>query len=338
VGVSRCFACVEGGGRNYGGGQINQQISNQQINQQMINQQANDRQKAINDFRDFLAEKRKITEAAMQPNRAAQTARRNNATRATFTNHALTHPFAEGGFRWVAKGKYTHGARAGEACVCKWFKTGHVDESSFFDLDIKAMNKAHELVKEWNSKRMVDKLVKVNIPEVWTFEHQIGSPRSGKKVLQEPFITNYQKFNSNNGWADNETPWPRVMQALSHFSYHVSGGQFVLCDLQGGVYADSVVLTDPVILSRTKMYGVTDLGPLGISSFFSNHRCNEFCNAGWMKPADQRRYFQPQAGTSMVGGGGGTNANQHVPTYRLGGVRASRASAFNLQFGGIGEN
>mmetsp|Transcript_16236 Transcript_16236/g.35105 ORF Transcript_16236/g.35105 Transcript_16236/m.35105 type:complete len:87 (-) Transcript_16236:802-1062(-) len=63
--------------------------------------------------------------AVVEPttNRAAQTARRNNATRATFTNDALSNPFTEGGFRWVAKGVYTHGARAGETCVCKWFKS-----------------------------------------------------------------------------------------------------------------------------------------------------------------------------------------------------------------------
>mmetsp|Transcript_16236 Transcript_16236/g.35102 ORF Transcript_16236/g.35102 Transcript_16236/m.35102 type:complete len:228 (-) Transcript_16236:450-1133(-) len=110
-----------------------------------------------------------------------------------------------------------------------------LDEARFFDLDIKAMDKAHELVKEWNSRRMIDELVKGNIPEVWTFDHLPCQPTfSRKKILQEPFIHNYQKFNSSTGWADNETPWPRVMQALSHFSYHVSAGQFVLCDLQGG--------------------------------------------------------------------------------------------------------
>lgn len=30
--------------------------------------------------------------------------------------------------------------------------------------------------------------------------------------------------------------WGEAMQALSHFSYHKSGGQFLLCDLQGGSY------------------------------------------------------------------------------------------------------
>ena len=67
-------------------------------------------------------------------NWAEQTARRNDATQASFAQNALAHPFAQGGFRWVAKGVYTEGYRAGEACVCKWFKTGHVVEASFFDL------------------------------------------------------------------------------------------------------------------------------------------------------------------------------------------------------------
>ena len=278
VGQSRCYACVEGGGGGGYGYNDQQQPHNNQVVE----------------------------------NRSEQTARRNNAICATFENYELTHPFAEGGFRWVAKGKYIEGERSGEECVCKWFKSGHVDQAKFFDLDIKAMEKAHDLVKEWNNRHMIDKMVMVNIPEVWTF---CAGHLLGKKVLQEPFIKNYQKFNSNTGWADTDTPWPRVMQALSHFSYHVSAGQFVLCDLQGGVYSDAVVLTDPVILSRGKLYGETDLGPQGISSFFSNHQCNEFCSSSWSRPADQRQYHRPQPGTSMAGG---TGAYQHVPTYRGG--------------------
>lgn len=39
------------------------------------------------------------------------------------------------------------------------------------------------------------------------------------------------------------------MQALSHYSYHVLNGEYLLCDLQGGINDDSVVLTDPVIHS-----------------------------------------------------------------------------------------
>ena len=177
----------------------------------------------------------------------SQTARRNNATRATFTNDALDYPFAEGAFRYVAKGRYTHGNRAGEQCVCKWFKTGGVMEASFYDADIDASNMAVRLITKWNEKRFIDRMVKINLPEVWTFRP--GCSFAGQKVLQEPFITNYQKFNSNTGWSDDSIPWARVMQAVSHFSYHSSNGQCLLCDLQGGVYQDGVVLTDPVVMS-----------------------------------------------------------------------------------------
>ena len=89
-------------------------------------------------------------------------------------------------------------------------------------------------------------------------------------------------------------PVTLVIQAVSHFSYHTSGGQFVLCDLQGGIYHDGAVLTDPVILSRKKLYGPTDLGPTGISSFFSRHVCNEFCRSHWSKPKDQLPYHAAQ--------------------------------------------
>ena len=52
----------------------------------------------------------------------------------------------------------------------------------------------------------------------------------------EPFIDNWEKFNSNTGWNNEGTPWPRVMQALSHFSYHASAGSTVLCDPQVNPY------------------------------------------------------------------------------------------------------
>jgi hypothetical protein len=90
------------------------------------------------------------------------------------------------------------------------------------------------------------------------------------------------------------------MQALSHFSYHASSGSVVLCDLQGSIYRDGVVLSDPVILSRDRRFGVTDLGSEGISNFFSSYQCNEFCRRDWQLPRDRRAYFRQTMGTSMI--------------------------------------
>jgi hypothetical protein len=51
---------------------------------------------------------------------------------------------------------------------------------------------------------------------------------------------------------------------------------------------------------------VTDLGPDGISTFFSQHYCNDYCRPHWTMPANQRQYFDVVAGTTMI--------NHRVPT------------------------
>lgn len=52
--------------------------------------------------------------------------------------------------------------------------------------------------------------------------------------LIEPFIENYRKFNSALGQAPDDDEFAGPIQALSHFSYHISDGKMLLCDLQGG--------------------------------------------------------------------------------------------------------
>lgn len=228
-----------------------------------------------------------------------KTRRSNRSVEAEFYNDSLQSPFAKGGFHYCALGEYTEGHRKGEKAVCKWFiKQGHVVENTFFSDDIRAMEKGVELVALWNSERIIEQPIRVNVPEVWTF------PKSDffandTKVLVEPFIENYRKFNSNTGWQDSSTPWPQVMQALSQFTYHVSKRRYVLCDLQGGVYSKAVVLTDTAILSHTGEFGATDFGPKGISSFFSQHCCNKYCRPHWRKPNDRTQYLEARKGTSM---------------------------------------
>jgi hypothetical protein len=227
------------------------------------------------------------------------TVRCNESRNASYNSADLSHPFAEGSFRYVAKGQYTDGPRRGTHSVCKWFKQGQVYEHTFFTKDINAVDKAITIIQQFNLLRIIDKTIKINKPEVWTFTPSSGS-WGGRMVLQEPYIKNYQKFNSNTGWTTNSANWSRIMQALSHFSYHISSGQNVLCDLQGGVYSDGVVLSDPVILSRQRIYGLTDLGPKGISTFFSRHVCNEYCKSTWQKPRECIAYFEEQEGSSMI--------------------------------------
>ncbi|KAK3329219.1 kinase-like domain-containing protein [Apodospora peruviana] len=221
--------------------------------------------------------------------------RYNRSNRATIPTNELRYPFASGAFHCVAKGRHTSRERAGQACVSKWFKTGVVFEDDYFALDIKAVDKALEIVNRFNQLAIVQKPIKVNVPEVWTFDDDCDGDWAGSRFLNEHFIQNYQKFNSNSG----------------HFSYHVSGGNYVLCDLQGGIYQHEVVLSDPVILSRTREYGVTDLGSNGISSFFYYHDCNEYCRPYWTIPANPVRHYRPALSTSMI-----TLCRRPIPSLR----------------------
>ncbi|RSL79076.1 hypothetical protein CEP52_017568, partial [Fusarium oligoseptatum] len=252
--------------------------------------------------------------------RESDSGRYNHSGLASVPSSALENPFAQGAFRWVAKGKYTSGPRQGQACVVKWFKTGAVFSDEYFALDIKAVGKALEIVNRFNQLNIVNKVVKINVSEVWYFTDDCDDEWAGQRHLCEPFIQNYQKFNSNTGWNDDSRSWGEVMQALSHFSYHISGGNYsvhnyVLCDLQGGIYQYEIVLSDPVILSRNREYGVTDLGPDGINSFFSQHACNNFCRPNWTQPANPVQHFRPVPGTTMI--------RRSVPTAnsRPGGTR-----------------
>ncbi|KAK7115114.1 uncharacterized protein [Littorina saxatilis] len=69
-----------------------------------------------------------------------------------------------------------------------------------------------------------------------------------------------------------------LVEALVHYSHQASGGQLVLCGLEG-VKDDHghVMLKNPVIHSRQKRYGETDLGAEGVDTVIRNHVCNRHC-------------------------------------------------------------
>lgn len=160
-----------------------------------------------------------------------------------------------------------------------------------------------EIISAFNRQGIITQDILLNQPEVWVFTHD--SDRVGQKVLVEPYISNFEKFNTNTGTTfddgqGGQASWDDLMQALSHFSYHATGGQCVLCDLQGGMTDEGMVLTDPVILSRTREYGCTDLGVEGISTFFARHRCTCFCEQHWQLPRQRRAYFPASIGTTFM--------------------------------------
>jgi len=69
-----------------------------------------------------------------------------------------------------------------------------------------------------------------------------------------------------------------VIQAFSHYTYVKSGGQQLVCDLQGvWNWSDGFVLTDPAIHSVDHTFGRTDMGRAGMHSFLQSHTCGPAC-------------------------------------------------------------
>ena len=190
--------------------------------------------------------------------------RENTASR---VNVDLNDIFAEGTFKYCAEGRYAGGLRTGQKCVVKWFKEDNDFHGDLFERDLEAVQHTLRIITQWNQAALTpDVRMRINIPEIWTIQ--------GQKSLLEPFIEDFTKFNSNTGWYAKgaRNGMYEVLQALSHYSYHISSGQFLICDLQGGINRNVVTLTDPAVMSRKQKFGPADLGPRGISSFFYFHR------------------------------------------------------------------
>lgn len=205
---------------------------------------------------------------------------------------------ATGTFLQVHYGVYTTGGRKGEKMVLKQFladgqkelkehaKIRPVYHEKDWACELKASMKAAEVIVFFSmlmSKEGAKRMVHINLPQVFRSRHKDPTGRQ-PLALCEPFIEGeYLKFNSNSGWFLNDDPDDPdntfdFMQALSHFSYHWSDGEVLLCDLQGAVYDSRYVLTDPAIHSKHKgYYGDTDWGLVGQQGFFARHRCSWYC-------------------------------------------------------------
>ncbi|CAE7275185.1 ak1 [Symbiodinium natans] len=185
-----------------------------------------------------------------------------------------------GTFRDVFVMTFTKGPRKNLKGVYKVFKDPTAE--NLIREDLQAVAEAGRIIEafnEYNNEHCrqrgqpARRRVYLNQPEVW----ECGE----RKVLVEPLIDGtYAKFNSNSGWVNEGY---NMMQALSHFSFHFSNGQHLLCDLQGGGYDTHYVLTDPAVLSVNKDFGVTDGGFPMMRNFFAHHVCNEYCDAAWLR-------------------------------------------------------
>lgn len=102
----------------------------------------------------------------------------------------------------------------------------------------------------------------------------------------------FTKFNSNSGLV---VPNPTaggvnhdVVQAFSHWTFHISKKHMMVVDCQGVFDAAKKCfrMTDPAIhCTNVLRYGGTNLSTQGMERFFKTHRCNGCCAALGLPPA-----------------------------------------------------
>lgn len=233
----------------------------------------------------------------------------------------------DGTFRVCHEGTYVGGNRNNQEAACKRFKTQWRSmEMEYFADDFKIADYAIMYAESWNNFCAHDEIILIT-------KGNIISSNSGIRYLVEPVIKNFKKFTSNSGWIEHSGCWTTdAMTAFSHWTYHASGGEHLVCDLQGR-YRDNrryhsgksrFELTDMAICSRSRSFGPTDLGEKGIESFFSNHVINQFCNVNevWSEPTYQRGWFPSNSSaTSMFSSRDSHKlASSNRTQFRLGGL------------------
>ena len=214
--------------------------------------------------------------------------------------------FERGTSRLAFKGTWHGDNQEGGRCVVKVFVEECGEKVGNWDADARAALKAKTIADVFNKYFKGTKEIHFCIPEivkmkdvaafrlfgVFPIRGQVRDEEgtgnieatkivnTGDFVAVEEFIHGmYDKFNSNTGWINLSTK-TEITEAFSHFSYHYSSGEILVCDLQGVEQDNRFYLTDPAVHAKEGpgYYGPTDLGIAGFHMFFENHICNMLCH------------------------------------------------------------
>jgi len=220
-----------------------------------------------------------VTGNASDPNRGRNNQGFLEVERASFSSGA-----SRDAYRCRVRNGCVNGFTEGTYCIVKRFKAGyrHLEISH---TDVNMQQYARELAMQFTeecSPRKKGSACPILIRDAdLAYVQQFGC----NALLEREIKGSFQKFNSNSGWTLGQDP---ILDAFSHWMWHVTREEILVCDLQGhrgspgsenlsGQRQFYYFLTDPAINSRSKSYGINDMGQNGIVAFFNNHVCNQIC-------------------------------------------------------------
>jgi len=176
-------------------------------------------------------------------------------------------------------------------CVVKVMRNQTAYKSCEWEPELRVLSQADGLARAFNKE--VRPATKISFANAMLFQmtQAYGTNfNKGERIVVEQMLPGrFVKVNSNNGWFDT-IDWlvgydSATAQAFSHWTWHHTGGECLVCDLQGVQQQGRWLFTDPGIHSKRPdgRLGFTDLGQQGMNAFFSTHKCNELCKH-WNKP------------------------------------------------------
>ena len=204
--------------------------------------------------------------------------------------------FAQGRFRRAYKGTWTApSCDEGKTCVVKEWKEKYAWKESDWEETVKCAEKAKELAKKFNKATATSRpITYTNVHVMRVIETCDDShPKLNEYVTCEDYISGeFEKWCNN---YDYISPSAKSLASFAHWSWHYTGGEVMVADLQGVRKDHSYLLTDPAILSMDQSYGDTDTGVEGMAMFFLKHKeCRVFCD-GLPKPTlDQFKGIIPE--------------------------------------------
>jgi len=186
------------------------------------------------------------------------------------TVQLATRPFQEGTLRIIYHMK---DFSAAEQNVCAKISKDINEPKQTYFVDVEMQGAAKKFAQRFNAQSPPKKIDFV-MPYVVEFQRRTTATGRPMFVGVEPLLHGrYHKHSNNYGFVSHEDR--NTPQAFSHFTYHVSQGTMLVCDIQG--VGD--IYTDPQIHStdRPHRFGKADMGVEGVRKFFETHRCNAIC-------------------------------------------------------------
>jgi hypothetical protein len=192
------------------------------------------------------------------------------------------NPFAKGSIRFAFYGQFSSDDSPFVEVVFKELASANPKANTFIvyreHLEIQAI--AQFLAEQFNAEQQ--RLFRNSIPIVYADAHLVQQKANPSKIYQveRRMHQEWRKWNNNSGGV-SLSEYSTILQAFSHWTYHITSGRLMVVDLQGVKVERAYLLTDPALhcddLLRFRETR-TNLGVKGMHQFFRTHVCSDVCS------------------------------------------------------------